>query len=537
MWADVTSGEKKSGLEEVVSLLRQAVENSYVCSYDALGNDSHNAEAMDYIGLTQLLSQNYWSGHYHCCRSAYLGRERDRLNEIVERLEGYRSEDGGGVSEAPLYPFDDSNPVSPELADESYERVLEHGEEPDSQIDELQNVSEANLRLASNLVRLINSHLDEVPPENGVESLYHAYSRLLSMQPSVSRSISEEVDEVTPPSPFYAGQIEAYSHAMEGEYLEAGEAFSEIPEEILEEGPELVDEGYRCYQNSGSGERANKFAETTRVPGSIGEYYPDTKHRMVQLSGRLRGSPPILISTISKSGSTFLTSEIQKRTLSGYMKIMTGNAYDDKKILSQPMRRFAKGGLVCRQHFHADDDILSTVSSHGIDRIVFHIRDPRRALISWVFYQESTLRKNVRINRKVRGTEPREYANLDFEGKIENQIENFLEPTIEMIESWIEAEKNGPYGIKIKITRFEDMISDTDSFFDDVLSFYGVSHRPIIKSLVEGARRQSEHNKNKKRGGDIDEWEELISDPLKQKVLDAIPSSITSMYPEKDWTV
>lgn len=530
-------GEKRiqHRLEKMYTVLSRALDNSYASSYKALGEDSHDAEAMAYMGWTQLLTQNYWSGLYHCWRALHLGSEMEHLEEAARRVEEFDGSEGS-ESKEPLLPFGVEATVSGDDTLEVIEGVMGIEDHVDAPEDH-REAAEMNLRLASRLLAEALAALRNSGSEGGAVDLYHMYFLLQSLQPRVCRKQLDEVGQYDSDAPFDSEQLAAYSHAMEGSYMSAGDVLSNASYELFERRPSLVDEGYRCYQNAGAPRKAHDFVEGHRVSGALKEYYPGPKQDLAQVFGRVRGIPPILISTISKSGSTFLTSEIQKRTASPFMKIMTSTGYDDPMVLEDALERFAKGGMVCRQHFPPDDDVLATVAAAGVDRVLFHVRDPRRALISWVFYQESTMRKNVRINREIRGTEPREYSELDFDGKIQNQVENFLEPTVEMMEKWITARDSDGHDVDIKITRFEDMISEPGDFFEEVLSFYGVTHRPALKSLIETLRRQPEHNSNKKRGGDVDEWEELISDPVKRDVLDAIPESIRSMYPEKEWSV
>lgn len=525
-----------------LKLLQTAVDNTYVYSYKVLGLESHSAEALDYIGIAQLLGQNYWSGYYHCCRSLYLDRGRERLQKIVERLKRNREKNVEHTpSQDPLTPFHEGKSLSVEEVVKEHQKLIEYEKKDCSDTEEWLELAKLNLRLASKLLSFIHAEIEEVNAETNNLEVFLSFCSLLSFQPRKSKELAGGTAKDCSDGPFLPSQLIAYSEAMVGDYLKAARTLSKTPKEVLEENPFLVDECYRCYKYAGAGAEANQFVEENRVPGSMNQYYPNKKQKLIQMFGRLRGNPPILMSTISKSGSTYLTNEVQKRTGSEYMKIMTGTDYTDRQVLSDALDTFSKGGLVCRQHFQPHDDLLSALSSRGIDRILFHIRDPRRALISWTFYQESTLRKNKRIGGFVRGTNAKEYAEMDFQDKIENQIENFLKPTVSLIQDWIDAEQNNPHGIKIKITKFEDMVSDPDPFFEEVVSFFGAKHHPFFKKTVETARsatrKGSEYNKNKKRDSDVDEWEEYISDPLKQEILNSIPSSIKSLYPEKDWTV
>jgi hypothetical protein len=154
-------------------------------------------------------------------------------------------------------------------------------------------------------------------------------------------------------------------------------------------------------------------------------------------------------------------------------------------------------------------------------------------LISWILYQEASLRSQGNPGKYVRGSTLEEYAQMTFSEKVRCQIDNFLEPSVELAERWIETREQNSYEIEVKITRFEDMIGDPDRFFANIFDFYGVSDDSLLAGALASVRRSfSTSTTNKKRGSDVDEWEEYFSPSLKQDVVNAIPQSIIDLYPD-----
>lgn len=76
----------------------------------------------------------------------------------------------------------------------------------------------------------------------------------------------------------------------------------------------------------------------------------DSLVNLTQFGGRIRRVPPILISTINKSGSTFLTNQIGDWLVIPQMKLFTSVGYHDSRLYPT-LDQFEKGRAVCCQHF------------------------------------------------------------------------------------------------------------------------------------------------------------------------------------------
>ncbi|MFB6178779.1 MAG: hypothetical protein ABEI77_03525 [Halorientalis sp.] len=542
-------------IERLFTLLQKAVDNTYSVCYSVFDIDSDHPETQHYFGISQLLNRRYWAGYYYCCRGLHFGCGNDRCLTTVRKLNGYwLEEESPNPSSGPLYPFSVPQSVTEDNVIEEFQKLTSVETTTWTDVGERVAVAEANLRFVSVLLAYIQFILDghtETAPDEVTLRSHLALSHLLSLQPEKAKHIARKLlYEVTGPDvslSTYPNRLLAQSEALMGRHHAAGDALSQTSRSVLKANPTLISDCYRYYQRANASEAANEFI-CELYDLLDGQFFLDVTEsqfntadrfiRLVQLAGRMRGHPPILISTISKSGSTFLTNQISDRLALPHVKLFTTTGYHDSRPVPQAVEQFAKGGALCRQHFAPQDAILEMLAHHGIQKLMFHLRDPRRALISWVFYKEATLRRSRSPGSHVRGTTPWEYAETDFAEKIELQVDSFLKPTVELIDEWVEAARNNPYGIEIKITRFEDMIEDPDAFFADVFDYYGVREWPFVSEVTERAKaRLKPHKTDKKRGSNIDEWEEYIPPETKKSVLDTISPSVRSIYPEIDWTV
>jgi hypothetical protein len=542
----------KATAGDQLSILQRGINNAYASSYRVLAEEGNNEAAHDFLGIVQLLKKNYWAGRYFCSRARYLGRNREQLDRTTERLERLRTEDDESLAAlGPIYPFAHPQPATKADVLEAYQQLRDVEEGTESTLSGELRRAENNLRFTSSLLSYLTAKQPEPDassrgsPSPEAAAVYH----LLSLQPHTSAQFARTatVTDVAETPELVPSRIRAYTRAASDQYEEAGDALADAPDAVFVKHPSLVTEAYKFYKVAGNSVAANQFVseiydvlkQGRSLRGGVSPIMPPSiVSRAYQMIARVRNMPSILISTMSKSASTHIFDEISNKLGIPQMKILTFTNYRDARPVPQAMDRFAKGGAVCRQHFFPQDEILEAIHQHGIDKVVFHLRDPRRALISWVFYQEANLRTHSNPGKYVRGTIPEEYARTTFAEKVREQIDQFLEPSVELAEQWIEAQQENPYGIDVKITRFEDMVDDPDQFFEEIFAFYDLEQGSPFATVSTSVKRTlGNPDTHKKRGSDVDEWEEYFSPSLKREVIDAIPQSVKALYPEMGWSV
>jgi hypothetical protein len=334
---------------------------------------------------------------------------------------------------------------------------------------------------------------------------------------------------------------------MTGNTAGAASILMDIPFNAATRFPETIPRCYKFLKRSNRPAQtktylANMFSASTHTAAanvplaelSLARPGKGLWHRL----GISRDIPPILISTISKSGSTFLPRVLCDRLVIPSTKIFVEIAeHHHRELMPAALKKFATGGVLCRQHFHPDERVLRQLSEAGIDRILFHIRDPRQALISWVFYMESVLRKHTAPCGSVMGISPFQYGRMNLEQKIDFHIDRFFVRTMDLIEAWLDAKQARPYGVRIRFTRFEDMVNHPQAFFDEVLAFFGVRENRFFSTSWRVFRQVLKRRPAlKKRSGKKDEWKSILTPAQQQKVTALTPSRVRALFPEHDWS-
>jgi hypothetical protein len=91
-------------------------------------------------------------------------------------------------------------------------------------------------------------------------------------------------------------------------------------------------------------------------------------------------------------------------------------------------------------------------------------------LISWIEYVDRHKQHPFTLGR-FPPVPPTEYFSWNFEQKANWQIERFFTFCVKWLEDWLDYIEHDNR-IDIKITTFEDMVSDPLGFFRDVINFY-----------------------------------------------------------------
>lgn len=250
--------------------------------------------------------------------------------------------------------------------------------------------------------------------------------------------------------------------------------------------------------------------------------------RIIQKYNMYRGIPPIIISAIPKSGSSLLDQIFAKGLNISSVGITVWSTDSYKNITTYPIKRaikrFAKGGVMCRQHFLPTKELLEVLKYYNIKKILIHVREPRQAMISRLFYQESLmLEYHQFLNTRFL---PEEYPLLNLEKRVDIFIDTWLRFINYYIESWLQIKENTNF-FDIKFSTFEDMIKDKHGFIEDIMEFFEI---PDIK--IKGL------NKNaitKKRKGENFEWMTLFTEKQRENASAIISDNVKKYFNYPDF--
>ncbi len=532
-----------SNMPRITKLLDVLSDNLFSISYELVGEFTDDPEVNNLFGYSQLLRMNFWAGIYFLQRASYLNSANDSFKLILERTKALRSPNKK-VEESPLFPLKNTEPSKDKLFSmfkklkklEANLIVKQPGDYNKNYCEEL-------------LVFLCNFHLfllNELKSNDDECVLVLSRLFLGSLCPMKSINLTTGIlDKGNPDLDGSARLIKAFSYVLMDDYSSATDVLYNLSCKAIKRDKDILNISYRVFQHMNDINRLNSFVEKNKdyIKGRF--FFNNEKNiffRAIvflrQIYGRIRGVPPILISTISKSGSTYLPAMLIKRfSIPNYKIFIEEGSTYNMKIIPEKLELFSRGGAICRQHFKPEKETMEILYKNKIKKIIFHMRDPRHALISWVFYKENNLRSSMLPGASVRGISPYEYGKMDLDQRFNLFEKTFLERTVELIESWVSASKNNPYGIKIIITKFEDMFNSPEKFFKNIFMFYNIKENKFLRSFSENiARLLARNHTTKQRKKKIkNEWNELLTPEQRKRINEKIPQSIKEIYPEHDW--
>ena len=233
---------------------------------------------------------------------------------------------------------------------------------------------------------------------------------------------------------------------------------------------------------------------------------------------------PIIINALLKSGSTYL----QQNLIHGLRyKSETLPFLTAKEWYVELPTDITKPAILTKQHF------VPTTSNIGLfkilaDRIVIHVRDPRQVLISWVHHLKvaRVMQDEIVFFDDINMT-PEQFHALAFEQQVDLSIEHFLPRTVRWIKSWLAvktAEEKKPYGLKILLTTYDELIKNEQKLYNKIMAFYQIPTSQF---------KRKEFQKNdvvRFRKGDTQEWRTSLTAKQKQRVAELVPNSLLQQF-------
>lgn len=145
------------------------------------------------------------------------------------------------------------------------------------------------------------------------------------------------------------------------------------------------------------------------------------------------------------------------------------------------------------------------------DRFLFHVRDPRQVLVSYVNYYD----KNYRIMMEEQP--PQGYFSWSFLERVDWHIQVWYAKYISWLEQWLDVLDNPP-NLSIHVSTFEQMVEDPVAFFQDIIAFYGADPDAFTE-------RDLMVKQFKFRKGEVAEWRRVLTQEQQE--------AMTSMMSER----
>jgi len=226
---------------------------------------------------------------------------------------------------------------------------------------------------------------------------------------------------------------------------------------------------------------------------------------------------PFFYNAMPQSGPFYFV-----RTMSSFFDLdtfrVTKKTFPEDQIFENPFIRFIDQGDKKIVEAYADP------SSHNIGlfqkhlpKFVLHVRDPREALVSWIDYVDRHRNHKFTLGR-VPPVPPPEYFDWNFEEKADWQIEHYFSYCVDWLEQWLDTLDQHPE-LEIKVTTFEEMVTDPLNFFREIVSFYGGDAEDFTEGDVFPIWRAQYHFTEE----DIATWKERLTNEQQERVTAEMP--------------
>jgi hypothetical protein len=174
-----------------------------------------------------------------------------------------------------------------------------------------------------------------------------------------------------------------------------------------------------------------------------------------------------------KSGSVYIQRALAKMLRCSIVNL--GNRY---ALIDQIGVKDAKllvgGGCLAQNHLAPSAENVRILQHFNL-KMVLHLRDPRQALLSWVYHIDRVSGGSAASESLLYFARrpPDRYFDLPLSRKIDWQIENYLPELVAWVARWVALADAKT--IPILITEQDKLRTDEKAFFESILGFYGLN--------------------------------------------------------------
>ena len=228
-----------------------------------------------------------------------------------------------------------------------------------------------------------------------------------------------------------------------------------------------------------------------------------------------RTLPPILINTMPKSGSIYVTRTVASSLGIEYsLKSLAYGFFPNYFMIPNALEPFRRGDIVRQEHFDASP-INLTLCGRYIDRMVLHVRDPRQAMLSWTHHVNRLLKLHPNsINFTIHHPPP-DFIDWRFDKQLDWHIDRHLVSLVTWLRQWL-AVAQTQSSLKILWTTYEELVNNERALFDRILEFHGI---PMDRFDFRPPEKTMEVHY---RSGQPDEWKAALTAEQKTRCADII---------------
>jgi tetratricopeptide (TPR) repeat protein len=239
-----------------------------------------------------------------------------------------------------------------------------------------------------------------------------------------------------------------------------------------------------------------------------------TRERAIQ-----RGRSPMLINTVPKSASETIWNRLAAGLGMAQSHVSIG-LFPECTVLPYRMHTFMQGGIIAKEHLPATDYNVRQLRAAGITRMIFHVRDPRQATLSWAHFVQDdvSMRLLAPIWRQV--VPKAQVLDDGLSATIDWAIECYLPQLVKFMTDWDALGRDQE--LDVKFLSFEYFRQQGDAYFDEVLDFYEIP----LEAFEPGAESEDVHY----RKGEVEEWRDVLTRAQARRAWDQIPRDLSQRF-------
>ena len=235
---------------------------------------------------------------------------------------------------------------------------------------------------------------------------------------------------------------------------------------------------------------------------------------------------PIFHVSLPKSAGPALKGSIYGKI--GVQKVMAeAGWFCFSDVLIDPwFQDFAKGhSIATGAHVPATQSNKEIMLASGLTKAVVQVRDPRQAILSLLHHFRLYLqgkRESLRASYL-----PATYFSMNFEGQLTWLVEHIYPKLVDWIVEWVTFAEQSKGSIEIHFITFEEFTQDFVTTMERYAEFYQLPSGILRDvTLTKSADRRGGHF----RKGQIDEWKEVMPEPLQTKCNALLPDYIIEKF-------
>jgi hypothetical protein len=264
----------------------------------------------------------------------------------------------------------------------------------------------------------------------------------------------------------------------------------------------------------GGGEK--KFArELARVYGdhpsmnviSIHDDYDNSDAIELRRKKIEQGLPSVALVCMGKSGSVAVGSIFNR----GFALPTVTYSLVSLRVIPAWAADYARGGACYIMHLLPREENARALLDAGFEKIIVHVRDPRQAFLSWLYYGASG------------GAHRPDMTGRQISSLLADHFQDY-ESLVTWLKAWVDLQEKG---LPVVFTTFEKFITDRDGFVEELLGYYSGDRRYFDREAALGKSDDVDYHFRK---GRIDEWREVFSRDECNNLNKLLPDYIVNQF-------